>query len=154
MVLYVGHCHVQSNLDTRSLRGPGRSLATSSTYQPLLLPSLLLNGFHISVSQSPGDRIQSGLGFYHRGLKVILLTGELIVAEGGGVLGRGAIWSWVSCPSRLPTSSLELQTKSFLCLAGRVLPTSTEAVLSSQGKLGTFSLSFKQANLHDSRYCL
>lgn len=33
MVLYVGYCHVQNNLGIRSLRGPGHSVATSSTYQ-------------------------------------------------------------------------------------------------------------------------
>lgn len=158
MVLYVGHCHVQSNLDTRSLRGPGHSLATSSTYQPLLLPSLLLNGFHISVSQPPGDRIQSGLGFYHRGLEVILLTGELIVAEGGGVLGRGRPRE--GC--YLELGFLPFQAPYFLPgTADKILPLScweSPAHLHRGGAVFPREagnvLSVLQANFHDSRYCL
>lgn len=125
---------------------------------PWLLPSLLLNGFHIAVSQPPGDRIQSALGLYHHGLEVILLTGELIVAEGGGVLGRGAIWSWVSCPSRLLTSSLELQAKilplscwespAHLHRGCAVFPRDTGNVLSAHQAV----LPVLHANLHDSHF--
>lgn len=104
------------------------------------------------MSQPPGDRIQSGLGFYHRRLEVILLTGELIVAEGGGVLGRGrpregCYLELGFLPFQAPYFLPGTADKILPLSCWRVLPTSTEAVLSSQGKLGMFSLHIKLFSL-------